>query len=303
MLVFAFYILKFDKMNDFLFDNACFQTYNLSMGKMLVDRVAFTLFGVDIYWYGVIITSAILLSFALMFVVLKRRGRRTDELFDLAICVLPLAILSARLFSVLFDAGLDLSDYFSFRTGGMSIIGAIIGGVLGILLFCAIKKKNFFDMADFVAPFLLMSQAIGRWGNYFNQEIYGGIVEDVNLQWFPYAVQIGGEWFQALFFYEFIFNLVGAILLFTLLGTCKKRGVITCVYMMFYGGVRFFLEDLRNVEYVLKWGNIAVSKLFSGLLFLVGFGILLFILFNEYFKHRKLSRSVRDVVEEKKTDV
>lgn len=268
------------------------------MEKLLVDRVAFTLFGVDIYWYGIIITGAIFLSFILMFAIIKRRGRRTDELFDLAICVLPLAILSARLFSVLFDAGLNLNDYFSFRTGGMSIIGAIIGGVLGVLLFCALKKKNFFDTTDFIAPFLLLSQAIGRWGNYFNQEIYGELVTDPNLQWLPYAVEINGEWFQALFFYEFIFNLVGAILLFTLLKTCKKRGVLTCVYLMFYGGVRFFLEDMRNTDYILKSGSVHVSKLFAGILFVVGFGLLIFIFVKDYIEHTKAKKQNKNVVEE-----
>ena len=269
------------------------------MEKLLVNRVAFTLFGVDIYWYGLIITASILIAFISMFITLKKRGRRTDELFDLAICVLPLAILSARLFSVMFDDGLQLSDYFYFRSGGMSIIGAIFGGVIGILLFCAFKKKNFFDMADFIAPYLILSQAIGRWGNFFNQEIYGEIITDANLQWFPYGVEIGGQWYQALFFYEFVFDIVGAILLFTLLATVKKRGVITCSYLMFYGGVRFFLEDLRVQEFVLKWGDLPISKVVAGLLFVIGFVTLTVILIREIISRKK--EKDKETVEEVKS--
>lgn len=270
------------------------------MENLTLGRVAFTLFGVDIYWYGIIITASIIISFISMYTLLKKKGRRTDDLFDLAICVLPLAILSARLFSVLFDSDIEIKDYFSFRTGGMSIIGAIVGGVLGILLFCALKKKNFFDVADFIAPFLLLSQAIGRWGNFFNQEIYGNMITDVTLQWFPYGVEIGGAWYQALFFYEFIFDLIGAVLLFTLLATCKKRGVITSAYLMFYGGVRFFLEDMRADEYVLKLGNIHISKLFAGILFFIGLGILLFILIKDYVNKtkNKNSKDFKNKVEE-----
>ena len=224
------------------------------MKNYLLDRVAFSLFGLDIYWYGLIITCAIILCFVLCILLVRKKCMEPDLPYDLLLVLLPSAIIFARLFAVLFDADLSLSDYFDFRGGGLSIIGAIIGGALGLGIYCIIKKRNFLAIADILAPLLILGQAIGRWGNYFNKEVYGQVVTDESLQWFPYAVEIGSKWYQALFFYEFVANLLGFILLLSLLMWVKKerKGVVVATYLIYYGAVRFFLEGLRTEKYILK---------------------------------------------------
>ena len=120
------------------------------MNNLLLSRVAFTLFGIEIYWYGVFITLGILSAFLISFVLCKKKGLNQDLPYYLLLSVVPVGILSARLFSVIFEDGLSLKDFFAFRSGGMSIIGAVIGGAIGVLVFCLIKKINFFKIGDII---------------------------------------------------------------------------------------------------------------------------------------------------------
>ena len=189
---------------------------------------------------------------------------------------------------------MSLSDYFDFRGGGLSIIGAIIGGALGLGIYCIIKKRNFLAIADILAPLLILGQAIGRWGNYFNKEVYGQVVTDESLQWFPYAVEVGSKWYQALFFYEFVANLLGFILLLSLLMWVKKekKGVVVATYLIYYGAVRFFLEGLRTEKYILRIGALPVSKLMAGLMVVAGIVILVVVLAGKK-RIRKSNETVR----------
>ncbi len=253
------------------------------MENLLVERVAFEIFGMPIYWYGIIITSAILLDFVILCFTLKKRGEKSDLAIDLLLFLVPLGIVGARLFSVLFEPELSILDFFAFRDGGMSIIGGVIGGLIGLVLFCLIKKRNFLEMADYIAPLLILAQAIGRWGNYFNCEVYGKEITDKALQWFPYAVNVNGDWYMALFFYESMLNLIGFVLLISLFFIKKRKpGILTATYFCFYGTVRFLMEGLRQDEYILKFGNLPISKLFSGLMVLAGLGIFAYIIIKKY---------------------
>ena len=246
------------------------------MNKLLVERVAFNVFGLDIYWYGIIITSAILLGFGLLFILRKREGLKSDAPFDLLLFILPLAILGARTFSVIFEPGLDFSDFFDIRDGGMSIIGSCIGGAVGIMLYCLIKKQNFLSICDLICPVLILGQAIGRWGNFFNSEVYGKEILDKTLQWFPLAVSVDGKWFMALFFYESILDFLGFVILIALFYLKnRQKGIILASYLTYYGLVRFVLESFRQERYILKWGSVPISKVFSGIM--VAVGIALFI--------------------------
>ena len=249
------------------------------MEKLLVERVAFTLFGIDIYWYGLIITSAILLDFFLIFFMRKREGLDSNAPFDLLLFIVPLAILGARLFSVTFEQNLKITDFFDFRDGGMSIIGGVIGGAIGIGLYCVIKKKNFLSIADLICPLLILGQSIGRWGNYFNSEVYGKLITDEKYKWFPLAVEVGGQYYMALFFYESVLNFLGFILLISLFFIkVRPKGIILATYLTYYGLVRFFLEGLRQEEYILKLGNLPISKIMSGVMVLVGIAIFIVII-------------------------
>ena len=245
------------------------------MNLLAIDRVAFSLFGVDVYWYGLIITFAIVLDFVLLTVMCKKYGYDKDMPFDLVLSAVILGIVGARLFSVIFDSGADITDFFRFRDGGMSIIGGLMGGVVGVGLYALIKKCNFFMVTDVLAPLVILAQGIGRWGNFFNQEVYGQEVLNDALKWFPYAVNIDGSWYQALFFYESILNILGFVLLIFLLKRYRKNhGITTGVYLIYYGTVRFLLEMLRDNEFILRWGNLPISKFMSGIMVLIGISII-----------------------------
>ena len=244
----------------------------------ILGRVAFTIGTLDIYWYGIIIALAIGVAFALSFLLLKPKGLKQDLPIDIFLAIIPLGIVCARLFSVIFDDGTTILDFFKFRQGGMSIIGAVIGGAIGLTLLCVIKKYNFLKVADVIVPVLILAQAIGRWGNYANEEVYGIATTSESLMFFPMSVYIGGQWHLALFFYEFILNLIGFALLMILYFKTKKAGICTATYLVYYGVIRSILESLRDPEYILKWGNVPISQLICVLFILAGIGIFAYII-------------------------
>lgn len=240
-----------------------------------MDRVLFTLFGVDIYWYGAIICFAIIVAVALAILYCKVRKYSTDMPINITLVILPTGIACGRLFAVLFDADLGITEYFNFRTGGMSIIGAIIGGGLGLLVFCLLtKKKDILLHFDTLCVVLILAQAIGRWGNFVNQEVYGQVVTNPSLQFFPFAVKIGETYFEALFFYEFVLNLIGFAGLSVLFLKEKSSGYCVGGYLMYYGIVRTILEPRRNAMYILKASTIKVSLVCSILMIVVGAAII-----------------------------
>ena len=168
----------------------------------------------------------------------------------------------------------------------MSITGGVIGGVGAGFVVCLIKKVNFLRAADCVVINILIAQAMGRWGNFFNAEVYGGVVSDPSMQWFPFAVPIvkgmsgvqafsapNATWHYAFFFYEMLFNLIGWALLFTFMWYRKKKpnGLATCLYFVWYGAVRTVMEPLRDPEFILNKGGIPWSHVFS--ILMVGLGI------------------------------
>ena len=261
--------------------------YNKSMELLAVNRVAFNIFGMDIYWYGIIISFAILVAYVLSLYLVKVRNLNKDLSFEVLIFAIPLGIVFARLVAVLFDNSLSITDYFNFRTGGMSIIGAIIGGVIGIVLLKIIKKRSILDSFDLIATVLLLSQAIGRWGNFFNSEIYGFPVTNPDLQFFPFAVMINGEYFEALFFYEFVLNIIGFIGLFIIYKKTQIKGLSTAGYLIYYGVVRSILEPRRQAKYILEIFGAPFSLISSILMIVAGVALLIFVLVK-HFKSKKL---------------
>ena len=246
------------------------------MNNYLLGRVAFSLFGVEIYWYGIFITLAILTAFILSSVLAKKKGLSSNLPYEIIIAILPLGILCGRLFAVLFDSGLDITDYFKFREGGMSIIGAVIGGAIGIVILCLIRKHSFLEVTDMVCVVLILAQAIGRWGNFFNNELYGQEIINPALQKFPIAVEIDGKFYEALFFYESMLNLLGFVGLICLYWFTKNKGLATGTYFMYYGIVRFILEPRRQGQYILMLGKVQISRLMSGVMIAIGLGILIY---------------------------
>ncbi len=236
-----------------------------------MNRVAFSIGKLDIYWYGLIICLAIIVAIAVACYYCKKRNYAIDLPINIALVILPTGILAGRLFAVLFDNSLVIQDYFDFRSGGMSIIGAIIGGGLALTIYCLIKKeKNPLLLFDTLCVVLILAQAIGRWGNFVNEEVYGGLITNESLQFFPIAVKIGGQYYEALFFYESMLNLIGFTGLSIVYLKEKKCGYCTALYLIYYGIVRTMLEPRRNASYILHASSLMISKVCSILMIVVG---------------------------------
>ena len=257
------------------------------------NPVAFSVFGHDIYWYGILISLSVILAVYMVYRQAKKQGIDTDSMLDYALLTVPVAIVCARIYYVIFEWENYTSNPISalyIWQGGIAIYGAIIGGVIATLIFSKWKKIPFWTLADLVAPGLVLGQAIGRWGNFFNQEAYGQLITDEALQFFPYGVYIEryGQWHQATFFYESMACLV--IFAFLLLYRAKFKkapaGNLFLWYWVLYGTERFFVEGLRTDSlYIFKGGlpignliffpaGLRVSQVVS-LIMVIAFGILL----------------------------
>ncbi len=247
------------------------------------------LFGFEIYYYALCIVAGIVTATCLSALLMKRRNMSPDFIFTLFVCCIPTALICARLFYCITD-GMNIKYWFMWddgaghgiRNGGLSIIGGALGGIGMGLIVCLVKKISFLRAADCVVITILLAQAIGRWGNYFNREVYGDVVRNPSLQWFPFAVNIGGTWHYAFFFYEMLINLVGFSLLYAAAWywTKKPNGVFTFAYFVWYGTVRAIMEPLRDPMYQLSGGGVQWSLVFSILMIaggLAGIGVLLFL--------------------------
>ncbi len=256
------------------------------------------IFGFEIYYYALMIVTGMLLATFLSALLMKRRNVSPDIVYVLFIACIPSALLCARLYYCVTD-GMHVSQWFawdSIRKGGLSILGGVMGGVLAGGVVCFVKKINFLRVADCVVINILIAQALGRWGNYFNQEVYGGLITDPAQQWFPWAVQINGSWYHALFFYESVINTIGFGLLYAFAWYYHKKpnGIITCLYFVWYGTVRAIMEPMRNPAYILGDGTgVMWSQLTSILLIVAGVVAIGVLLFFNYKKEGALVGSKR----------
>lgn len=237
---------------------------------------SFSLFGLEINFYGLLIGSAFLLGLLLISYFSKIRGYSKDLPYDIVIIVFPLAIIGARIYYIIFSGrSWTLSEMISIQDGGLAIYGGVILAFLGLLVYSYIKKMNILKITDLIIPALLLGQAIGRWGNYFNQEAFGKLVEKASLQWFPYAVYIDRlqEWHMATFFYESLWNFAGfwiAILVY--LQTKSNRfGYATSFYFIYYGVGRAIIEGFRTDSLYL--GAFRVSQILSVILVIIGIAL------------------------------
>ncbi len=257
-----------------------------------MDNVAFSIFGFEIYWYAIMIVTGMICAIAMASLLVKKRGYKPDTVIDFALLALPLAVIGARLYYVVFtlDRNWTFTEILNIRSGGLAFYGGLIGGTIGVIIVSIAKKYglvNFFDMADSIIPGGLLGQAIGRWGNFFNQEAYGNLVTDPNLQFFPYAVFIEdqGAYYQATFFYESSLNFIGVILLFLLSYRLagKYKGLVLCGYFFWYGVARALVEGLRSDSLYLNiFGTpFRVSQLLSVLLAVAGVAFAVYILINK----------------------
>ncbi len=230
-----------------------------------MNPTAFEIFGLEIKWYGIFIASGVLLGTLLALKEAKRLKLSQEALLDLLIWEIPLALVGARLYYVIFSWDMyknNPMEILNIRNGGLAIHGAIITAIIVAIIFTKKRKIDFWTVADACAPSLILGQAIGRWGNYANQEAHGGPTD------LPWGIMVDGVKVHPTFLYESIWNfLVFFFLLWYGRKKQKKMGEIFLLYLSLYSFIRFFVEGLRTDSLML--GSIRVAQLIS----LIGFAI------------------------------
>ena len=223
-----------------------------------VSPIAFSFSNFEVRWYGIIIAVALLIGILTSYFLAKYRGQKSDETINFAPFAVIFGVIGARLVHVVVNWSYysgHLSYIFQLRRGGLAIQGVMLGGMLALLVFCKVRKLNFWLWADILAPVLVFGQAIGRWGNYFNQEAFG---LPTSLPWGIYidpinrpAVYSNADYFHPTFFYEFVANLVLCGLLLLLHRMYKNKvnkfpeGLIFCAYLGIYAIYRSIIEAYR----------------------------------------------------------
>lgn len=228
----------------------------LGIKDFVIDPVAFTVFGRDIAWYGIIIACGMVLAYLYAVHNAKKEGIKTDDLLDILLFTIPLAIVSARAFYVIFS----LREYDTFGemiaiwNGGISILGAVLGGIITSVCVAKFKKISPLKVLDVLAPSVLIGQIVGRWGNFMNAEVYG------NATTLPWRMRItnalvGTIEVHPLFLYESLWNFAGLVILYFVYRKKRFDGQIFWCYVLWYGLIRSLLELMRNEEFILKTGS------------------------------------------------
>ena len=272
----------------------------LGIGEFEINRVAVSVFGIDIYWYALLITFGIAMAVLYTKYRSEREWVSTDNLLDIARATVILGVIGARLYYVLtsLDSGNynTLKDWINIRNGGLGIYGGIIGGVAGMVAMSLIRKANVFSVLDSAAPGVMIAQAIGRWGNFCNGEAYGSPIVNGQITYaflgpektYPVsesnilyklrmAVESGathGDGYfgmvevQPTFLYESMWNLLGFILINIFYKKKKFNGQIALMYFAWYGFGRMFIEGLRTDSLFIPGTGIRISQML-GLVLLI----------------------------------
>lgn len=219
-----------------------------------MNRVAFSIFGIDIMWYGILIASGMLLGILIAKYNSDKKKLNFDTMMDLILVALPSAIVGARLYYVVLEFNSyyknHLGDIINIRQGGLAIHGGVIFALLAAFLLARKKKISFIKYADVAAPSIIIAQAIGRWGNFFNQEAHGGPVSYEFIKNFPSFIQKGmlidGTYYHPTFLYESCWDIAVFIILMAIIHKTKKNGVTLFSYIGLYSIGRFFIEGLRT---------------------------------------------------------
>ncbi|MCQ4637205.1 prolipoprotein diacylglyceryl transferase [Anaerovorax odorimutans] len=207
------------------------------------NPVAFTLFGIDVMWYGILIATGIVLATIITYRRAPRHGLESEKILDFVLICIPAGIIGARLYYVAFNWEQYSGDFLKIintRLGGLAIHGGLIFGLGAAAILCIIWKIRPLNVMDLAIPSVALAQAIGRWGNYFNSEAHGGPTD------LPWAVTVNGQTYHPTFLYESIWCL---LLFFVLIYIDNRRqfeGQIFLLYGILYSVERFFVEGLRT---------------------------------------------------------
>ena len=261
-----------------------------------MDRILFSFGPITIYWYSVTMLLAVLTG-----IYLSLKESKKQEMYsfvsDLITYVIVFGIIGARLYYVIFNFDTykyDLLSIFKIWEGGIAIYGAIIGGIIAIIYQAKKNNQSIIKTTDIIAPGLILAQAIGRWGNFFNSEAHGGIVtyeflKSLHLPKFIIeGMDINGTYYHPTFLYESIWCIIGFIILIMIRKlTKRKKGIITYSYFIWYGLGRFIIEGLRTDSLYL--GSFRISQIVSIVLIIIGiFGIILSNIKEKTKKERKI---------------
>lgn len=253
-----------------------------------VDPVAFRIGSFEVYWYGILIAAAMILCGLLAVKQAKNNKFSEDLVYDVLLVSLPSAIIGARLYYVFCEWSYysqDIRRIFDTRSGGLAVYGGIIGAVLGTYIMCRIRKLPFSTVLDYCIIYIPLGQAIGRWGNFFNQEAFG---TTTTLPWGMTSQRISSYLaancpdldpsmpVHPTFLYESLCTITIFLLLMILVRpNSTHRYETTSVYMVLYGFARFFIESLRTDSLYLGSTNIRTSQLLSLILVFAGLIIIL----------------------------
>jgi len=241
------------------------------LNLLAINPIAFSLGPLEVRWYGILIVTGIILAFIVVQREMVKRGMHQDYLTDLLVWAVPISIISARIYYVVFTW-----DYYKDNPGqiiqiwegGIAIHGALIGAFITTYVFAKRRGISFWKTVDIAVPGLLIGQIIGRWGNFMNQEAHGGPVSEQFLNnniipdWIMNQMTIEGITYHPTFLYESLWNVVGLIILLLLRKVSIKRGEMFLFYLVWYSVGRFFIEGMRTDSlYVI--GELRAAQLIS----------------------------------------
>lgn len=245
--------------------------------NLTINPIAFSLGPVQVHWYGIIIATGVLIAVAMSTKEAQLQKIDSDNIYDLLLWGLPIALITARLYYVGFEWSYysnHLDEIIRIWDGGIAIYGGLIGALLVLIVLCNQRFISPFKMLDIIAPSVLLAQSIGRWGNFINQEAFGGVTSLAFLKglhlpnFIINEMLIGGSYRQPTFLYESMWSLIGFVILMGLRHRKHffKSGEIFLSYVTWYSLGRFFIEQMRTDS--LMFLGIRVSQILSGILFI-----------------------------------
>lgn len=276
----------------------------IGIGEMTINKVAFTLpilGGLEVRWYGILLTLGIVAGFLYALYRAKFEGFTTDDVIDYALVTVVLAIIGARTYYVLTTLGKGLYNSFydviAIWEGGIAMYGSIIGGAVGLLVVSRFKrfgKDRVIKIFDMVAPGVMLGQIIGRWGNFVNGEAHG-VATSENF-FLRMGLSYGGEtiYYHPTFLYESLWNLVGFVLITVFYKKKKFDGQIVLSYLAWYGFGRMFIEALRTDS--LYIGEFRISQVVGFLCFVICTTVLVYMLVRK--NREELDKEAYDPVYE-----
>lgn len=268
----------------------------LGLEHLKFSREAFNLFGFPIYWYGLIIAAAVLLCFVLAVRHAPRYQLKAESVYDTFLVMIPAVFIFARLYYVIFEWAQYRENVwliFDIRRGGLGFYGGVIGGIVAFALLCWFKNRRLMNWLDFFAVYLPLGQAIGRWGNFFNQEAFG---TNTTLPWgmisngtTAYLTQLGDPTLNPLqpVHPTFLYECLGNLVIFGVLLAVRRRSLVhgetTAWYLLLYGALRFFVEGLRTDSLYIGQTGLRISQVLS-------LGMVLVSLLYLVYTYRQVSR-------------